>query len=127
MCCMRALRVWLTLVLLCSVVTTGTGCAVMRPITPSTNPSRPVYSHVKRGDFVVLDLRDAGRIDLIVEAVEADAIVATDGTRYLYADIQRLQVRMLTRRESVVVGSVVGVVIFVILLFTSLEVGGPGF
>jgi hypothetical protein len=77
---------------------------------------------VKSGDFVVLDLRDARRIELIVEAVESDGIVASDGTRYLYTDIQRLQVRLLSTRDSVVVG----IVVFVILLVTSLEAGGPG-
>lgn len=130
MCCIHALRVWVTLVLLGSFVLTGAGCTVMRPIRPSANPSRPVYSHVKRGDFVVLNLRDAGRIEVIVKAVETDAIVATDGTRYLYTDIQRLQVRMLTKGQSAVVGAVGAAAVFVILLLTSsgplLPPGAPG-
>lgn len=105
-------------VLLCALLVTGAGCTALRPIRPSTDPSGPMYSHLERGDEVVLHLRDDRRVEIIVNIVEPDAIVAEDGTRYDRADITRAEVRAVSpgRVALITIAAVAGGYLILLVL-----------
>ena len=85
----------------------------MQPIRPTTDQARPAYSKIKSGQFVVLHLDDGSRVDLVVDRIEADAIVAVDGRRYGNDAITRAEVRRLTKGEAAVVSVLIAGGIFV--------------
>jgi hypothetical protein len=108
-------RALLVCMLVGVLLVTGSGCAVMQPIPPSTNPAQPGYSRIESGQYVVLDLRDGRQVEFVVDRVEPDGIVAVGGTRYANTEIARASRRRLTKGEALVVGVLVGAGIFVVL------------
>lgn len=96
-----------------AVLLTGSGCALMHPVRPTTDPSRPTYSRMKSGQFVVLHLHDGRRVELVVDRIEPDAIVAADGRRYANNEIRKAEVRRLTKGEVAVVSVLIGAGVFV--------------
>ena len=106
--------------LLCTVMAVSSGCAVMRPIRPSNDPSRPTYSKIEKDDFVVLRLRDGRRVELVVARVEPDAIVASDGARYRDADIERAEVRIMTAGKATLLTVAVAAGALVVLMLVQI-------
>ena len=103
--------------LLCIVMVVSSGCAVMKGIRPSSDPSRPTYSDIKKDDYVALRLRDGSRVQFVVASVEPDAIVASDGARYRNSDIERAEVRIMTARKATLltVAAAAGALVVLIL------------
>ena len=109
------MRTFVVAALVCVSLLTGSGCASrsLRTIQPSKDPARPGYSdRLKTGDHVVLRLRDGGRAEFVVSAVEPDAVVAADGTRYAYAEITVAQVGGVSRTPSTILIVAVAVAVF---------------
>ena len=111
---MSEVRTWLVCILIGALLMTGSGCAAMQPIRPSTNPREPGYSRIKSGQYVVLDLRDGRQVEFVVDHVEPDSVVAIGGTRYANAEIARASVRRLTKGEAVVISVLIGAGVFLV-------------
>ena len=112
-----------------TVFLAGSGCAVMQPIRPTADPSRPTYSRIRSGQFVVLHLHDGRRVELVVDRIEPDTIVAVDGRQYANHEIRRAEVRRLTKGEVAVVSVLIGAGVFVYLCVQAVgnAIGGVGF
>ena len=97
-----------------------TGCTQIRVVSPASPPTQPPRWLLKRGDHVRLQMTTGERIRITVRAVEADAIVATEGTRYNWADVQLIEHRAFSPMRTV--GLAVGIFIAVIVLLANSSV-----
>ncbi len=80
--------------LVCSVVSASVGCTSMKTIRPiSPGRQEMMFRDLKAGDTVWLRTTTGRRARFVIQAVEADTIIAPDGVRYASADIVELKRR----------------------------------
>lgn len=105
---MRPLRRVLCVLLVCCLAASAPACGTLRTVPPPTTPTEPPFADVRRGDDVVLTLRDGRRMEIEVERVDGDAIVSGEGVRYARNDIATVQVhRVSAWRTALLVGGIV--------------------
>lgn len=109
------------LVALVTVSALLAGCHVQtRVALPGDSPptrTAPAAT-VKAGDEVRIVMRDGTLVGATVMTVQPDAVVASDGRRYLYAEMATLEIRALSVGRSA--GAVAGVIAGTWALFTLL-------
>jgi hypothetical protein len=69
---------------------TFAGCTslkTVRPVTPGESPRRPVQS----GDAVVVTTRDGASARFVVQQVDGETLIATDGRRFAGANVVRVE------------------------------------
>ena len=98
----------LSLLLVCSIGAGAPGCATLRTIPAPGTSSESPSAQLKRGDELVLTLRDGRRVEVEIERIEDNTIVSTEGVRYERSDIVTLQVhRVSAWRTALLVGGIV--------------------
>lgn len=93
---------------LVAAIATAPGCRSMHTVKPATTADQPVAWTVKPGDDIRVTLKDGRTLTLVVAAVETDAIVAREGTRVAFSEIQTLERRQFSgpRTAGLAVGGI---------------------
>ncbi len=113
------------LVALVTVTALLAGCHVQtRVALPGDSPpARTVpAATVKAGDEVRIVMRDGTLVGATVMTAQPDAVITTDGRRYLYAEMASLQIRAVSvgRSAGVVAGVIAGTwALFTLLLLAA--------
>ncbi len=94
--------------LLVVTVATAPGCRSMHTVRPDTTAQQPSQWSVKPGDDIRVTLKDGRSLRLTVASVDSDAIVAREGARVAFTEIQTLERRQFSapRTAGLVVGGV---------------------
>jgi hypothetical protein len=99
--------------LLVVAVATAPGCRSMHTVKPDITAQQPGRWSVKPGDDIRVTLKDGRTLRLTVASVEGDAIVAQEGTRVPFTEIQTLERRQFSAPRTV--GLVAGGVLAALL------------
>jgi hypothetical protein len=62
------------------------GCTSMKPIRLATS-GEPPFGSLQAGDSVVVETRDGARTGFVVQQIDADTLIGSDGRRYLRSDL----------------------------------------
>lgn len=87
--------------LLVVTVATAPGCRSMHTVKPDITAQQPDQWNVKPGDDIRVTLKDGRTLRLTVASVESDAIVAQEGTRVAFTEIQTLERRQFSAPRTV--------------------------
>ena len=89
---MNTIRSGVASLLVCALALCAVGgCTSVRTINPATAPTGAAFEHIAAGDTVAIRLGDGRSLKIVVQRVEADAIVSQEGVRYARSDIRQLQ------------------------------------
>lgn len=69
---------------------TFAGCTSMKTIRPAL-PGEPPFGPVQTGDTVVVQTRAGERTSFIVQRIDGETVIASDGRRYVRSDLVRVQ------------------------------------
>lgn len=94
--------------LLVVTVATAPGCRSMHTVKPDITAQQANPWSVEPGDDIRVTLKDGRTLRLTVASVESDAIVAREGPRVAFTEIQTLERRQFSapRTAGLVVGGV---------------------
>ena len=106
---MNTIRSGMVSLLVCALgVCAVGGCTSVRTINPATAPTGAAFEHIDTGDTIAILLGDGRSLKIVVEWVEADAIVSQEGVRYAKSDIRQLQRRSFSGwKTGVLIGGIV--------------------
>jgi hypothetical protein len=106
---MRTLRSALSCLLICTIAIGGAAaCTSIKTIRPTTEPGKPVYGSLKKGDRVTLHLRDGRQLAVRIAQVDEQGVVSIEGIRYLREDITRLERKAVSVGKTVALAAGVG-------------------
>ena len=100
--CIRAIVV---IPLVCALA--ATGCTSFHRTALVGTVGQPVAADVNAGDKVRVTLRDGRRAEFRVKSADHNAIIATDGTVYVFGDIGTVERRQFSWVKTAVLGSAV--------------------
>ena len=92
---MKSHRSLITYLLTGSVLVVATGCRSMKAVDLATDPQLPAFAMVKLGETVDVETQTGKRVRLVVQQVERDAIVSSEGVRYSRSEVAQLKRRSL--------------------------------
>jgi hypothetical protein len=69
---------------------TFAGCTSTKAIRPA-GPGEPPFGPVQAGDSVIVLTRDGESARFIVQGIDGEALIASDGRRYLRSDLVRVE------------------------------------
>src|SRR5262245_36908808 len=91
------------------------GCSSMRLLSKPASPPEAAWP-VSVGDHVRLTTVDGRQHDLTVQAIDTNAIVGTEGTRYNVREIQAVERRQFSgKKTAFLVGSLTAGALFLMI------------
>jgi hypothetical protein len=100
-------RATASVLMVCVLATSLSGCTSMRPVRPVTDPSVPTWGPLKAGDTVIVQTPNGDRRRFVVQQMDGDTVIAPGGQRYPQSEIFRLQRKSFSTAKTV--GLVAGI------------------
>jgi hypothetical protein len=69
---------------------TSAGCTTLKPVRLAS-PGEPLFGNVKTGDTVIVQTRSGEQTQFVVQQIDGETLVASDGRRYARPDVVFLQ------------------------------------
>lgn len=102
---------------------TFAGCTSMKTIRPAL-PGEPPFGPLQTGDTVVVETRGGEQASFIVQRIDGETIIASDGRRYVRSDLVRVQRKAVSGPKTAgLIAGIAGGVFVVVAITVGLWLG----
>jgi hypothetical protein len=99
------------------------GCTSMNTIRPSL-PGEPPFGPVQTGDTVVVQTRGGEQACFIVQRIDGETLIASDGRRYVRSDLVRVERKAFSGPKTAgLIASIAGGVFVIVAITVGLWLG----